>query len=132
MAEHPNAVAVRSLFAAFANADVAAIQGAIHPDCVWRFPGTEGALAGEHRGHDEIFSFLGQVVTLTAGTFGMDLTDVVAGDERAVALFRGHGTRPDGRTLDNPTSLVIRLDGHQAIEIDEFVWDLDHVEDFWR
>jgi ketosteroid isomerase-like protein len=61
----------------------------------------------------------------------MDVTDVVAGDDRAVVLFRGRGSRPDGRTLDNPTSLVIRLDDGRAIEVDEFVWDLDDVEAFW-
>ena len=98
---------------------------------MWRFPGRRGALAGEHVGRDAVFAFLGRVVALTDGTFDLDLVDVVAGDDRAVVLFRGHGTRPDGRVLDNPTSLVIRLQDGQAIEVDEFVWDLDHVETFW-
>ena len=131
MADHPNAARIRSLLDAFAAGDIAAIEAQVHPDCVWRFPGRRGALAGVHEGRDAVFGFFAQVVGLTDGTFGMDVTDVVAGDARAVVLFRGHGTRPDGRTLDNPTSLVIRLDDGQAIEVDEFVWDLDAVEAFW-
>lgn len=131
MTDHPNTVIIRGLVDAFAAGDIAAIESMLHPDCVWRFPGRRGALAGEHRGRDAVFGFFAEVMGLTDGTFGMDLTDVVAGDDRAVVLFRGHGSRPDGRTLDNPTSLVIRIDNGRAIEVDEFVWDLDHVETFW-
>ena len=131
MPDHPNAVLVRGLLDAFAAGDITAVERHLHADCVWRFPGRRGALAGEHRGRDAVFAFFGRVVALTEGTFAMDVTDVVAGDDRAVVLFRGCGSRPDGRTLDNPTSLVIRLEDGAAVEVDEFVWDLEAVESFW-
>jgi len=130
MAEHPNANRIRELFAAFRAGDVAAIDGAIADDAVWRFPGRRGQLAGEHRGKDRIFSFLMNVQALTGGTFHLDLADVAASDEHAVAIFRGHGER-QGRRLDNPTALVIRFSGDKIAELREFVWDLEHVEDFW-
>lgn len=131
MAEHPNATRIRALFAAFRAGDVAAIQDAIAPDATWHFPGRRGRLAGSHAGHDAIFAFLGHVVALTEGTFGLDLEAVLADDDHGVVFFRGHGTRPDGRTLDNPTCLRIRFAGGRAVEIHEFVWDLEHVESFW-
>jgi len=131
MDEHPNARRIRDLFAAFRAGDVAAIQDAIAPDATWRFPGRRGLLAGSHAGHEAIFAFLGRVMELTAGTFGLDLEDVVANDTRGVVFFRGRGTRPDGRTLDNPTCLAIRFADGRAIDFREFVWDLDHVEAFW-
>jgi len=130
MPEHPNATRIRQLFAAFRARDVDAIRAAIAETAVWHFPGRTGRLAGTHAGHAGIFAFLARVGELTDGTFGLDLEDVVANDEVAVAFFRGHGRRGE-RELDNPTCLKIRLEGGQAVEIREFVWDLYTVDAFW-
>src|SRR5262249_37303712 len=121
---------VRELFAAFLAGDLAVMEATIADDCVWRFPGRRGQLAGAHTGRDAILRFLLRVQSLTDGTFRLDLIDVLANDRQAVAIFRGRGTR-NGKQLDNPTCLRICLEGGQAVDIWEFVWDLDHVEDFW-
>jgi hypothetical protein len=128
--EHPNATAIRRLFDAFKHADVTAIRDTIPEHAVWHFPGRVGKLAGTHRGRDAILKFLMNVGMLTGGTFHLDLIDVLANDDRAVALFRGHGER-DGKTLDNPTCLAMRIDNGQVVEIWEYVWDLFHVDEFW-
>src|SRR5262249_25367387 len=91
MAEHPNAIRVRPLFAAFRAGDIATIQALIPEDAAWHFPGRRGRLAGSHRGRDAIFAFLLNVQALTDNTFHLDLIDVIANDAHAVALFRGHG-----------------------------------------
>ncbi len=130
MTEHPNATLVRSLFAAFRDHDIEAVRDVIHEDAVWRFPGATGQLAGAHRGHDGIFTFLLRVGELTDGTFALDLEDVVANDSFAVAMFRGRGRRSDGRELDNPTVLKIHLERGKAVEIHEFVWNLYDVDEF--
>ncbi len=127
---HPNAALVRRLFEALAKREVAVALAIIAPDAVWHFPGTRGALAGEHRGREAIVRFLTSVMTLTGGTFHMDIDDVAASDDGAVLLFTGHGQR-NGKTLDNPTALRVRIHDGQAVEFREFVWDLAHVEDFW-
>jgi ketosteroid isomerase-like protein len=129
-AAHPNATRVRELFAAFRDRDLATIQRAIPDDAVWHFPGRGGKVAGSHHGRDAILAFLMQVPTLSGGTFHAELTDVLANDDRAVALFRGHGER-NGKTLDNPTCLVMRLRDGRITEVWEYVWDLYHVDDFW-
>jgi len=130
MDEHPNATRIKHMFGAFKNGDVATIQAMIPDDAVWHFPGRRGQLAGEHRGREAIFRFLMNVQALTEHTFGLDLIDVVANEEHAVALFRGHATR-HGKQLDNPTCLRIRMHGGQVAEVWEFVWDLYDVDDFW-
>jgi ketosteroid isomerase-like protein len=130
MSEHPNAARIRALFAAFHARDIDAIRDALAEDAVWHFPGRTGRLAGAHVGHAGIFAFLARVGELTAGTFDLDLEAVLADDERAVAFFRGRGRR-DGRELDNPTCLKIRLRDGRAAEIQEFVWDLYAVDEFW-
>jgi len=130
MNEHPNATRIRRMFTAFRDGDVATIHAMIPDDAVWHFPGRHGKLAGAHRGRDAIFAFFVNVQTLTDGTFHLDLIDVIANDEHAIALFRGHGQR-NGKTLDNPTCLRMRLQKEQVQEVWEFVWDLYHVDDFW-
>jgi ketosteroid isomerase-like protein len=128
--EHPNAARIRGLFAAFRARDLAAVRAAISETAVWHFPGRTGKLAGRHTGHAGIFGFLARVVELTAGTFELDLEAVLADDDRAVVLFRGHARR-EGRALDNPTCLVIRLEAGRAVEFREFVWDVYEVDRFW-
>lgn len=130
MSEHPNARRIRALFAAFRSGDVATIADAIDEDAVWRFPGRRGRLAGEHAGRAAILRFLAQVPALTGGSFHVDLEHVVADDAWAAVFFRGHGER-EGRTLDNPTVLRVRLRDGRLREVWEFVWDLEHVEAFW-
>lgn len=131
MQEHPNAARLRALFAAFRATDLTTVLEIIPEDAVWHFPGRGGQLAGSHRGREAILQFLLRVQSLTGGTFHLDLVDIVANDQRAVALFRGHGER-EGRTLDNPTCLHVRMQDGRAVEIWEFVWDLYSVDEFWR
>jgi hypothetical protein len=128
--EHPNAALIRRLFQAFDDRDFATSQSIIAEDAVWHFPGTHGALAGEHRGRQAILRFLASVMTLTGGTFHLDIEDITASEGNAVVLFTGHAQR-NGKTLDNPTALRVRFRDGQAAEFREFVWDLAHVEDFW-
>ena len=128
--EHPNAGRIRALFAAFAAADLATVEDVIPEDAVWHFPGRHGKLAGAHRGRQAILQFLMTVPQLTNGTFHLDLEYVLADDTHAVAFFRGHGTR-NGKTLDNPTCLRMRLDAGRVVEVWEFVWDLFAVDEFW-
>ena len=130
MPDHPQATRIKQLFAAFRAGDLAVIQTTIAEDAVWHFPGHRGLLAGSHHGRDAILAFLMQVQELTDHTFALDLIDVVANDEHAVALFRGHATRK-GKQLDNPTCLRLRMRDGQVVEVWEFVWDLYAVDEFW-
>ena len=127
---HPNAERIRELFAAFRRGDVTVISSVLDENVVWRFPGRKGKIAGEHRGRDGVFAFLGSVMQLTAGSFTLELENVIADDTHAVAFFTGHGAR-EGKTLRNPTCLKMRLSGDKVVEVSEFVWDLYDVDDFW-
>lgn len=128
--EHPNVIAVREMFAAFRSGDIAVILQAIPESLVWHFPGRGGGLAGVHRGRDAVLAFLARVMEMSAGTFHLELDDVVGGNRHVVALFRGRGTR-GAKTLDNPTCLRVRFENGRPVEIHEFVWDLYAVDDFW-
>jgi ketosteroid isomerase-like protein len=45
-------------------------------------------------------------------------------------LFTGRAQR-NGKTLENPTALAVTMRDGRAVEFREFVWSLEHVEDFW-
>lgn len=121
MSEHPNAATLRRLFAALEERDVTTVTALIAEDAGWRFPGSRGQLAGEHRGHAEIMAFLAKVMALTGGTFHLEIEDVAASDEHAIVLFTGHGER-NGKQLNNPTCLQVRMVGGRAVEFQEFLW----------
>jgi len=71
-----------------------------------------------------------KVMVLTDNTFSMDFEDVLANDNYAVAFWIGKGKRNE-KELNNPTCLKIKFKDDKIIKLDEFVWDLDHVEEFW-
>jgi ketosteroid isomerase-like protein len=128
--EHPNVALVRRLVSGFRDGDLDSIDALIASDLIWHFPGHSGRLAGDHRGRDEVLQFLVDVVALTAGSFDFDVIDVLANDRRAIVLFRGRATR-EGRELNNPTCLSMKLRAGQIVELWEFVWNLYAVDEFW-
>ena len=130
MNEHHNAALVRRLTDGFRRGDLTVFDEVASPGLVWHFPGRMGALAGTHRGREEVVSFLARVAELTEGTFGMEQLDIVADDRWAVVMFRGRAAR-GGRRLDNPTCLCMRFQGGSIAELWEFVWDLYDVDEFW-
>lgn len=119
-----------ALFEALARRDVAALATQIAPDAIWHFPGKTSQLAGSHRGHAGIFGFLTKVAALTGDTFSLDPVALSGEGDTAFFHFVGRGRR-EGRTLENPTCLMLRFADEKLIEAREWVWDLAHVEDFW-
>jgi ketosteroid isomerase-like protein len=53
------------------------------------------------------------------------------GEGRVVVLVQVSGTRPDGRSFDNPQVLVCTLDGDRVRSVDQFVGDPGAVAAFW-
>lgn len=104
----------------------------LSPEIIWHFPGRDHAIAGDHEGFAAVATFAGKVAELTEGTFRMEVHEIYASESGAVIAFTGHGTRPDGRVLDNPTRLILRTVEGRAEEVWEFVWDSEAVSAFWR
>ena len=92
---HPNEELVRKGFEAFAKGDVDTLRALFDPDAVWHAPG-RSPLSGDHRGVDDILDFFARTMELTAGTFRVELHDVVANDEHAVAMYVARGATPGG------------------------------------
>ena len=85
MTEHPNVELTRRGYDAFATGDLAALSELLADDVTWHVRGV-GPLSGDYHGRDEVFAFFGRLAEETAGTFRLDVHDVLANDEHTVAL----------------------------------------------
>jgi len=124
-----NEALVRRIFEAFARKEGFALRGLFAEDAVWIVPG-RGVMAGTYRGRDEIFRFLARLSKETEGTYGSELQDVLASDERAAALYRARGTRL-GRTLEVDQVLLFRIADGLVQEVLALPGDPDAFEAFW-
>lgn len=95
---HPNEVLLRKGYDAFAKGDLDTIRGLFAPDIVWTVPG-RSPLAGTYKGIDEVFGLFAELVKRSEGTFQIELHDVLANDQHAVALATLNGRRGN-RTLN--------------------------------
>ena len=111
---HLNEEIVRSAFEAFANGDTDTLRQLMDQDAVWHTPG-RNQLSGDHRGVDAILGFFAKTMELSGGTFRMEVHDVVANDDHAVALFDARAERED-RTYEDRNVLVIHIRNGKLIE----------------
>ena len=122
---------VRSGFEAFANGDIAGFGDMFHADATWHHR-NDDRLGGVHRGKDGILAFIAESGELTAGTLRAVPESFMAdGQGRVSVLVRVSGTRPDGRSFDNPQILLFTLDGDRVRGVDQFVGDPSAVAAFW-
>jgi uncharacterized protein len=124
-----NDALVRAIFDAFARQEGLALRGLFAEDAVWTVPG-RGVMAGVYRGREQIFRFLARLPKETDGTYGSTLSDVLASDERAAALYTARGTR-HGRTLELDQVLLFRIEDGLVREVLALPSDPEAFETFW-
>ncbi len=129
MAAADNGALVRGIFEAFSRKEGFALRGLFAEDAVWTVPG-RGVMAGVYRGREEIFRFLAQLGKETDGTYGSELHDVLASDERAAALYRARGKRR-GVELELDQVLLFRMEGGLVREVLALPSDPESFEAFW-
>lgn len=116
MADHPNVDLLRRGFEAFSNGDFDTLRDVFSEDVVFHVGGNN-PLAGDYKGIDEVFGFLGRLVEETGGTFSLDLHDVLANDEHGVALVRASAERQGKRLQDDNNANVFHIDNGRITEV---------------
>ncbi len=105
---HPNEEVLRKAFAAFSSGDMATLRNEIFaPDLEWHFPG-RSAIGGTFKGEEVFGRFFATLMERSAGTFRVEVHDILANDQHGVVLFRCRAER-EGQALDDPTVGVYHL-----------------------
>jgi len=124
-----NTAIVERIFDAFARKEGLALRGLFAEDAVWSVPGN-GVMAGLYEGREAIFRFLVKLPKETDGTYGSELIDVLASDDRAAALYRARGTR-NGRSLEQDQVLVFGIADGLVRSVLALPSDPGAFETFW-
>ncbi len=130
MTEHPNAILIRRLYDAFVRGGyVETVREVFSEEVVWHLPGS-GPLAGEHRGLEAVLAAIGKFETLSGGSIRLEVHDVLAGDEHAVALLRARGAR-EGKRYESREVDVFHLAQGKVTELWSFTEDQRTTDEFW-
>lgn len=126
---HPNEDVIRKAYDAFDRADLETIQNTFAEDVLLHVPG-RSPISGDYKGKDEVLGFLGQVVSLSEGTFKIQPHDILGNDNHVVVLSRATAQRP-GKTLDVPNFEVYHLRDGKITEAWFFSGDVYAEDEFW-
>lgn len=129
MTEHPNVELTRRGYDAFAQGDLAALSELIADDAIWHAQGV-GPLSGTYHGRGEVFGFFGRLAEETGGTFRLEVHDVLANDEHAVALCTLSASR-GGKTIQVPVANVSHVRDGKVTEFWAATADPQASIDFW-
>ena len=129
MGSEENAELVRRGYAAFSSGDMATLNGLFAEDAVWHVPGSS-SLSGPKEGRDAILAFFGETMSLTGGTFRVNLDDVIGGEKHTAALHHSHAER-NGKVLEGNSVNVFRILDGQVIEVREYSDAGGAADEFW-
>ena len=105
---------LRKGYEAFASYDLDTIRALFADDVVWHVGG-RNQLSGTFKGKDEVFGWFAKLLTLSEGTFKIDVHDVMANDTHAVVLSNDTAQRGD-KHLDLQAVAVYHIEGGQVKE----------------
>jgi ketosteroid isomerase-like protein len=129
MTDHPNAELFRRGYTAFRAGDLDTVRSLFAPDIQWTIPG-RNRFSGVHRGTDDVINLFVQQFQETNGTFAVDVHDILANDEHAVALATVSGERKGKKLSDRYTHVVHIKDG-KVIESWILNENPDAADEFW-
>jgi ketosteroid isomerase-like protein len=115
-----NVALVRSIYAALALGDLAAVVDALDPDVEWVEPDAHGLpFAGTHHGREAVVSGVFATVPGTWDDFRVEPEEFLGDGEAVVAIgtFRGEA---GGRALEAPFAHVWRVRGGLAAEFHNY------------
>ncbi len=128
---HPNEDLVREAFAAFGRGDMDFLRKEIFADDVRYHQPGHSPITGDYEGPDQVIGFFARIFELTGGTFSIELHDVLANDEHAVALYTIRGEREGKQALRDNNVLTAHIRDGKASEVWVQPTDMYTVDEFF-
>lgn len=125
---HPNEQVVRELYAARERGDLDRVRELLAPDIRWHEP---YEYFGDIEGREHVLETLRESVEATGGTFRINLHDVLANDEHAVALVQWSARR-DARAMQGQEIAVYHVRDGVVQEVWFTANDPGSVDEFFR
>ena len=129
MAEHPNVDLLRKGYAAYSTGDMAVLTELFADDLLWHVAG-RSAISGDYKGRDAVFGFFGKLMEMSNGSAKIEVHDILANDEHAVALVTGTATRGDN-SFTGPDVHTFHLRNGQVVEFWDSPLDQYASDEFW-
>lgn len=126
---HPNEELIRGGYEAFAHGDLDGVANILSDNIRWHVPGSS-LIAGDYRGHEEVFELLRRLQELTTGTFALQVHDALANDEHVVVLVGEHAER-NGKELNVQDAHIWHVDKSKATEFWGASTDQVQADEFW-
>jgi ketosteroid isomerase-like protein len=128
---HSNEDLVRAGFAAFSRGDMDYLQKQFFAEGVrYHLPG-RSPLAGVYEGPEQVIQLFARLFELTGSTFRVELHDVLATDEHAVALYTARGERAGKQQLNDNQVLICHIRDGKASELWVQATDLYTLDGFF-
>jgi ketosteroid isomerase-like protein len=125
----PRADLVRRGYAAFQNGDMDTLRTILTGDVAWHAPG-QGPRSGDFQGLENVIGEFGRLFQDSGGTFRVEITEILEGDESVVVLARSSASR-EGRTLDQPYAHIFHFRGDQVSEAWVVNYNQAESDAFW-
>jgi len=126
---HPNAELARGAYAAFNSKDIPTVMGMLADTVVFEVPG-RSVQSGTFAGKDEVGRYFSIVGKFTAGTHTVEPIDVLANDDRYVALLRAYGEH-GGKVFDMTVVHVVEIADGKVARVSIIPSDQYAFDSFW-
>jgi uncharacterized protein len=119
--EHPNAAIFRRGYQAFTAGDMDTLRALFDENIVWH-NGGRSRFSHDRHGIDETLDFFLELMQASNGTFHLDVHDIMADDEHAVALVTSH-QEVGGTKYEDLGSHVVHVKNGKVTESWYFNWN---------
>jgi uncharacterized protein len=127
---HPHEDLMREGFEAFRRGDIDALQQQFFAEDIrWHFAG-RSQIAGEYYGVAQVVAWLGRIFELSEGTVSLEVHDLIANDDHAVALLTIRAEHAGRQLVQNCTQVFHVRDGRAT---ESWIYPADQYanDEFW-